>query len=445
MAASKTLFYDMALKVMDGRFTTTVGGERVGTLRNWNNFIWMWNEGRFVQVNRGTLVLHVLRWMQSGGLDSDPRVAEKVTTNLEAILVDRVSKEEPPCWVGDGAPPGRWVGFRNGVVNVDAAMEGREEIRPHSPKWFTTNLLPYSYVHGAKSELFERCMEEWTEGDQDTQRLLQEFVGYCLVPDTRFQVALFLEGVGANGKGVFCEAIRKILGNENISAVGLSSFGTRFGLLGTVGKLVNLCTEVDPGSRLPIETLKAFIAGDTISTDVKYRVEPLMFRPTARLIISWNKRPRITDTSEGFWRRVKLVRFPRYFRPEERDPLLGMKLDAEAPGMFNWALAGLSRLLKRGSFEENMVSQATADLWRTDSDPIGAFLREHYRKGQGDIPKEDVMRTYEKWCLENDKRIHDMEVIGRRIHEMFPGVTSGRRRDGESRTQVFKGLVSSKE
>jgi hypothetical protein len=51
----------------------------------------------------------------------------------------------------------------------------------------------------------------------------------------------------------------------------------------TLGKLVNICSEIGSGAGVPEARLKAFVSGDTMSFNRKY-LEPFQTRATARLV-----------------------------------------------------------------------------------------------------------------------------------------------------------------
>ena len=52
-----------------------------------------------------------------------------------------------------------------------------------------------------------------------------------------------------------------LLGAENVSAVPLESFGTRFGLMPTIGKLANVIPEIGELDRVAEGAFKSFVAG----------------------------------------------------------------------------------------------------------------------------------------------------------------------------------------
>ena len=61
----------------------------------------------------------------------------------------------------------------------------------------------------------------WQVVNTEDIPLLQEWFGYCLLPDYRFHYALWVHGEGRNGKGVFDRTIQGIVGKNNVVSVGL--------------------------------------------------------------------------------------------------------------------------------------------------------------------------------------------------------------------------------
>lgn len=75
-----------------------------------------------------------------------------------------------------------------------------------------------------------------------------------------------------------------------------------------------------------------------------------------------NQLPWFRDKTNGIWRRAVLVPFTFALKSaEEADPHLRPKLRAELPGVLNWALCGLARLLKQGRFTSCEVCAAARE------------------------------------------------------------------------------------
>jgi putative DNA primase/helicase len=138
--------------------------------------------------------------------------------------------------------------------------------------------------------------------------LLQWFAGYLLLPSTIYQRFLMMLGEGGNGKSVCCAVLRAMLGEGNVSSVPLELFGDKFRLAGTLGKLANIIPEVSELDRIAEGQLKAFVTGDSMEFERKFKT-PFPIKPTARLVIATNNAPQFSDKSDGIWRRALLLQF----------------------------------------------------------------------------------------------------------------------------------------
>src|SRR5262249_34236655 len=240
-------------------------------------------------------------------------------------------------------------------VDIESLLEGASPaLIPASPDWFSTVRLRYSFDPSAKCPQFDGFLQEMFEADEERIRIVQQWFGYCLTSDTSQEKFLMLEGEGANGKSVLLDVLTALLDPSNVSHVPLESFGDKFQLTMTIGKLANIASEVGEINRVAEGVLKSFTSGDRMYFDRKC-IPGIEAYPTARLILSTNVRPRFADKSAGIWRRMLLVPCRVTIPPEKQDKDLKSKLCRELPGIFNWAIRGLSSLRKAGRFVEPQV------------------------------------------------------------------------------------------
>jgi putative DNA primase/helicase len=264
---------------------------------------------------------------------------------------------------------GRTINLKNGLLDIDSGL------KPHTPQFKSITQIPINYDPNARCPLWNKCLMDWFPGETDVIDLLQEWMGYCLVPDSRHHKALILIGEGANGKSVFCEVLRSLVGVENVSAVSLNSLSRSFSVAELYGKLVNLSIEAEIKGGIEEGVFKQIVAGDAIQAERKYR-DPFVFNPFVRLVVATNNLFDVADRSEGFYRRLMIVRFERAIAEACQNRELKSKLEAELPGILNWALVGLRRLEARDSFRlPKRVQDEVAEFQRWNN-PVGCWLED---------------------------------------------------------------------
>jgi hypothetical protein len=143
--------------------------------------------------------------------------------------------------------------------------------------------------------------------------------------------------------------------------------------------------------------------------------EPIMVRslnenfvtvyPIFKLTVSGNHRPEIHGGDDGIWRRVMLVPFDVQIPIEERDPAIGAKLFAEAPGILNWLIEGARQYLEHGLMVPDQVSAATAE-YREDSDPLASFLTQCCEISglvEDSLRAKDLTAAFQFWMREGGR------------------------------------------
>ncbi len=130
-----------------------------------------------------------------------------------------------------------------------------------------------------------------------------------------------------------------------------------------------------------------------------------------------NHLPVVHDDSEGFWRRVKLIRFERIFSEEERDPHLEQRLVEELPGILAWAVRGALDWREHGLKAPRSVLLAT-ESYRADSDPLSEFVAACCVEGPlVSVRASELFAEYTRWC----------DGIGMSSRERLTSATFGRR------------------
>jgi putative DNA primase/helicase len=123
------------------------------------------------------------------------------------------------------------------------------------------------------------------------------------------------------------------------------------------------------------------------------------FKPECKLWIAGNHKPRIHGTDSGIWGRVRLIPFTRSFAPEEREPGLDQKLQAERSGILNWLIAGCLLWRKEGLNPPPGIKAAVAD-YRSEEDKLADFIKEcvSVNEPHGSLLHSELFASYQSWA-----------------------------------------------
>jgi putative DNA primase/helicase len=421
------------------------------TLYYWRGDWWKWDGRRYAKLATRELQADAMAFLgevESTRAKASSRLQRDVVANLEGkcLLSDSV---EQPSWLVEGeaqrAPD--CVSMENGILDLTALLKGEGNcFKPHSPTFFSCVAVPYPFDPEADCPMWRKFLEEVLP-NPEVRDLLREWFGYLLTYDTSQHRFVMFEGDGRNGKSVVCEVMRAVLGEDNVSAVPLEAFSDKFGLASTRGKLANIVEEIGQLDKPSEGHLKIFVGGGVMTLDRKYR-DAVTVRATARLVFATNTRPRFADRSKGVWERLILIPFPVYIPEEKRDPILARKLCQELPGIFNWAVAGLFSLRKKGRFVEPRVCVEAKEDYRTEANPARAFLLERCDVCEGaEIEAAEVYSAYRRYCDDNGyKNPLGHAQFGKEVGRWFSeetghdGLTLVQRRIGAERPRFYQGM-----
>ncbi len=333
--------------------------------------------------------------------------------------------------------------LRNGVLNLVT-----HQLEPHDRDQKHTRYSPVLYDPTRKCPLWTRFLDRIFRGREDREdliRFLQRAAGYTLTGSTGEQCMFLLYGSGANGKSVFLEVLRAVLGSY-AQVVDSSTFttsrseGVRNDLAALAGvRLVT--TNENPKNSVLDEALIKEITGERC---IKARFlfnEFFEYRPRFKVWWAFNHRPGIRDSSHSIWRRIRLIPFTEQIPSEEQNPHLAEELiRTELAGIFNWCLDGLKSYQEEGLEIPAAVKAATAD-YREDSDVLHLFFSElcitpDQATSEGllsaDISESarNLYQAYSAWCGFNNERQLSSTRFGRELNER-----------GFSRVHIKKGAI----
>jgi len=396
---------------------------------------WFYDSGVWRRFERQTLRNLCDRAMRD---QSKPKVIDE-TIN---VLAARVSREEEnwPKLV-------RYINCLDGMVDLESPDL---DMLPHEAGYGSRSQVPCRYDPELlkKPEPGVDYLSRWDEfldeifpDEPEKKSLLQQFFGYCLLMDCRYEAALWCYGTGANGKGTALEVLRCMVGDKNAASLSMQDLGDpKFNLYFLQGKLVNIATETPARNPIATEIYKKAVSGEALSTERKYG-EKFNFNPYAKFIISMNEAPVIPDKTYGFERRILLLQFNRRFKPgEDLDPDLKGKLIQEKDYVFMWALEGLKRLLANKGFNVGEQVRADTDRFIQVLNPVLLYMEECCDiDPEKKVESEELWAHYKEWCKDSGHRALSKNRFWDQVSMNVPG---GEKRPlGKTRRSHFIGLA----
>jgi P4 family phage/plasmid primase-like protien len=422
--------------------------QKLKTLYFWRGEWWRYDKNRYRVVRAQELRAVVTRTVKYALDDSAQKTGDKpfkVTTSLISNVIQALESLrflsddlDQPTYLRGGSP--RLLAVRNGLIDLVQAVKGITSIQPHTPDWFSPNCFPVDFDSAATCPKWDAFLRQVLEDDEERIDLLQEMMGYLLVPDTRQHKLFMLEGPGGNGKSVVQQTMISLLGDDQVSHVPLAAFHQRFALTPTVGKLANIVSELGSLSKDAEDMIKAFVSGDKLTIDRKH-ISAIHVRPTARIVVATNNRPQFDDRSDGIWRRVILFPFQVTIPEAQQNKRLAEELRSELPGILNFALKGLWRLHLQGRFTEPALCRQIQAQYRLESNPTRVFLNENcVEDPQSSETCESVYKQYVGWAKTHGYRPLDDTQFGKELKRVFPRVRKGRPSGDGARYYTYEGL-----
>ena len=333
------------------------------------------------------------------------------------------------------------LGVLNGVIDLETG-----ELLKGRPDLHITRRAPVSYTKGHRNARWEKFLDEATGGDREFQEWLQKAAGYTLTGSSKFDILFMVYGPAGSGKNTFVEAIVKCLGTQQYAwpldssilaqTDGKANSTDLYHWAQLRGRRMVWVDELPDSERIKENSVKKLTGSSEISARSPGE-QPFTFQSQAKLWISTNHRPIITD--DAMWRRIRPIPFD--IVPASPDP--GLKdyiFDPEGalPAVLAWAVEGATKLLNSKDRDAlgwcNKVRVA-AEMYRKNEDRIGIFLSEETEQVDGaKTTIKTVFSVYRVWSEDRGERPMTQIAFTRKLHERGINI------DGTGSSAVINGF-----
>ena len=314
------------------------------------------------------------------------------------------------------------------IINVQNGLYDvlNDTLSEHTPDYLSTIQFKVNYNKETDCPLFKKFLKESMGGDMEQVGLIQEILGYLLIPVNSAQKCFVFVGEANAGKSVLLRVINEILlGPEYVSNISFQSLNDRFKVAELHGKLANIFADLPKKNITDNGIFKAIVGEDHLTAEKKNK-DPFSFQSTARLVFSCNDIPKnCGDRSEGFYRRLIIIRFNHRVPKDKRDPGLLEKFRTEADGIFLFALEGLRRLIEKNYvFSETETNADELQKYREQSDSVLSFIKDCCEQDiTYCIGSTELFREYQEYCRECGMQVYSHKKFVQQAIDKFPLIT----------------------
>lgn len=336
------------------------------------------------------------------------------------------------------------LAVRNGVIDLRVG-----ELLPRSPEHMLRLAAPVDFDPAAESNEWKRVVHEIFGGDEDLIRYVQMAIGYTLTGSVAEECFFLCVGEGGNGKGTILETVAAAIGpyatSVDFRAFTSDSRRDPERLYHALrGKRMVLAGETERGSKLSEEAIKAWTGGDVVSARALYR-EAYTYRPVGKIWLSANELPTISETTEGIWRRARLIPFACAFRAPEiavagdakadRSLKRRLRRPENLAGVLAWCVEG-ARLWHASGLETPCVVRDATEVYRAEQNPVLQFAAERCSFAPGrQAQARSLYAAYDYWCRESGHRPLSERNFRREVLRLH-GVTHAR----TQQHNVYRGI-----
>jgi P4 family phage/plasmid primase-like protien len=272
---------------------------------------------------------------------------------------------------------------------------------------------------------WQRFLVDTFGQETEVATFIQRLAGYSASGDTRFHILPFLHGPGGNGKSVFLDVLRAVLGDYAATApnsflmAGQQQHETEVARLH--GLRLVVASEVNQDARFDEAKVKLLTGGDALTARFM-RQDHFTFEPTHHLWLMGNHLPAVKAGGESFWRRLRLIPFTRTVPAENKvEGLARILAEEEGPGILAWIVAGAVAVFRDGLQEPASVMAITSD-YAEEEDSLARFIGDCCHLGGGQSVTTNTARlrsAYDDWCRAEGETGLPARSFGRELKSRF--------------------------
>lgn len=236
--------------------------------------------------------------------------------------------------------------------------------------------------------------------DMDDITTLQEYLGYCLIPSTKAQSALFIIGNGGEGKSCIGVVMQEIFGSALISGSFQKIETNRFFRYNLQNKLIMLDDDMQLNALPSTGIIKSLITS-RIPVEIEAKgKQSEQVQLYARFLCFGNGSPKaLYDKSTGFSRRLIIISTKPIPENRKNNPNITDIFITEKEKIFCWMYDGLRRLIANNfKFTISEKTRQNVNEVMKEGCNIPEFLEDSSYISFGNDYSESSQALYSAYC-----------------------------------------------
>ncbi|WP_020116771.1 phage/plasmid primase, P4 family [Streptomyces canus] len=387
-----------------------------GKWLHWNGHRWEWDDAGLVREMARTIA----RALPNGEGEAKHRARSLSQSGISAMVT--MAQTDPRAVALMETLDAHPLHLNTPAGTVDLTTGQISPPDPAAMHTRTTSVAPDATLPTPR---FAQFLADTFGEHSDIAAFVQRLAGYSASGDTRFHILPFLNGPGGNGKSVFLDLLRMLLGDYAATApntflmAGQQQHETEVARL--QGLRLVVVSEVNQDARFDEAKMKLLTGGDALTARFM-RQDHFTFEPTHHLWLMGNHLPAVKAGGDSFWRRLRLIPFTRSVPPERKiENLARILAEEEGPGILAWIIAGAVDVFDKGLREPGTV-MAFTETYAEEEDSLARFMADCCHLGGGNhvaINTAKLRAAYDDWCRAEGETPLKPQVFGRELRTRF--------------------------
>lgn len=358
-----------------------------------------------------------------------------ITVKLATKVQDLLKVIKNQCYMSVGTPDPYKLQFDNVSFDVrNGKLEKCDE-------YFTLHQIPHNYDPNAKCPTWDNFIKELFYVEDIP--VVQEYLGYCLLPNTYAQTAMFITGEGGEGKSRITIMMEHIIGENSVVVGDFKGLQDRFSLSSLDNQMLFIDDDLSLDALDDTSNFKKVVTAETALEVEAKGVPKYKTHLYSKILCMGNGAVQSKfDKSDGFYRRLLISRVKPIDSKRAIDTRLADKLKEETPGIINWLLEGLLRVVNNGFIikPSKRMADQVQEL-RDNSDTVTLYMKDtqyvEYTFDTNDVVSvKELYDAYEAWCHENSYLCVHKNTFGKNIRKIYKTILCEKCSDGEIVNQL---------